>query len=95
MMLFDMERATVVYCLVDTPKETPGGEKLLHEWDNNTLHQFDGIVDPKKRISISETIYRDLKIEQKIRERYVVANRYYQDYLEELRSKSEELKVKN
>ena len=60
MMLFNIERATVVYCLVDTPKETPGGEKLLHEWDNNTLHQFDGRVDPKKRVSMSETIYREI-----------------------------------
>lgn len=86
MMLFNIERATVAYCLVDTPKVTPGGERLLHEWDNYTLHQFDGVVDAKKRISMSETIYRDLKIEHKIRERYEVANRYYQDYLKELKS---------
>ena len=59
---------------------------MLHEWDNYTLHQFDGVVDAKKRVSMSETIYRDLKIEHKIRERYEVANRYYQDYLKELKS---------
>ena len=84
MMLFDIESATVVYCLVDTPEQTPGGEALLHEWDDWSLHLVDGRVDEKKRISVSETIFRDLRIEHKIHERYKVANRYYQDYLEEL-----------
>ena len=87
MMLFGIERALVSYCLVDTPTETPNGDLLLHKWDDRSLHTFDGIVDCGKRVSMSEVIERDISIEQKMRERYEIANRYYQKYLEELHKK--------
>ena len=87
MMLFGKNRAAVSYCLVDTPNETPDGDLLLSKWDDCTLHRFDGIVDAHKRVSTSEVIERDKSIEQKMLERYVVANRYYQRYLEELHNK--------
>lgn len=83
MMLFEVNRAVVSYCLVDTPDK----EQFLNEWDNRALHRFDGVVDAKKRVSTSEVIVRDKSIEQQMRERYVVANRYYQSYLEELYKK--------
>ena len=84
MMLFGVNTTVVSYCLVDTPAETPKGELLLHKWDDRSLHTFDGIVDARKRISLSEIIERDLSIEQQMKERYEVANRYYQQYLAEL-----------
>ena len=84
MMLFGISRAVVAYCLVDTPKETPGGDKLLNSWDNWALHLVDGKVDARKRISTSEVIERDQSIEQKMLERYAIANQYYQNYLEEI-----------
>ena len=87
MMLFGKNRAAVSYCLVDTPSETPQGDVLLNKWDDCSLHRFDGIVDAQKRVSTSEVIERDRSIEQKMLERYVVANRYYQHYLEELINK--------
>ena len=87
MMLFGKNKAAVSYCLVDTPSETPQGDVLLNKWDDCTLHRFDGIVDAQKRVSIAEVMERDTTIEQKMLERYVVANRYYQRYLEELHNK--------
>lgn len=84
MMLFGVNTAVVSYCLVDTPSETPKGEPLLHKWDDRSLHRFDGIVDARKRVSLSEMIERDFAIEQQMKERYAVANRYYQKYLAEL-----------
>lgn len=87
MMLFGMESAVVSYCLVDTPQETPDGAPLLHKWDDYSLHRLEGIVDEKKRISVSDVIERDRAIEQNMRERYEVANRYYLGYLQELNSK--------
>ena len=82
-MLFDIDKAVVSYCLVDTPQT----DLLLDRWDNTTLHRFDGIVDAKKRVSLSQVIERDHAIEQQMREQYMVANSYYQSYLEELYNK--------
>ena len=87
MMLFGTSRAVVSYCLVDTPTVTPKGERLLNHWDDYTLHRFDGKVPPHKRVSCSQTIERDPTMEQEMLQRYVVANRYYQNYLEELHKK--------
>ena len=84
MMLFGIDKAVVSYCLVDTPAKTPDGVLLLNKWDDHTLHQFDGKVREQKRVSVSETIERDASIEQKMLERYAVANQYYQNYLEEI-----------
>ena len=95
MMLFGINKAVVSYCLVDTPEVTPDGVWLLNKWDDHTLHQFDGKVREQKRVSVSETIERDATIEQKMLERYAVANQYYQKYLEELIGKNEELRVKS
>ena len=87
MMLFEIDTAQVSYCLVDTPMEAPDGEILLHYWDDYLLHKFEGSVDPKKRVSVSNLMERDLGIEEKMLQRYEVANSYYQKYVEELCSK--------
>ena len=87
MMLFDCDRAVVSYCLVDTPQSTPSGDPLLNKWDDYSLHRFEGIVDPQKRVSTSEVILRDKQIEQQMLYRYKVANSYYRNYLEEIYNK--------
>ena len=83
MMLFDIDRAVVSYCLVDTPNS----DLFLNRWDNKTLHRFDGIVEEKKRVTVSEIIERDLAIEQQMKEQYALANIFYKNYLEELYNK--------
>lgn len=87
MMLFGINKAEVCYCLIDTPKTTPSGIRLLNQWDDMSIHSFHGIVPEHKRISISKVIERDDAIEQKMLERYNVANRFYQNYLEEIYNK--------
>lgn len=83
MMLFDIDRAVVSYCLVDTPNS----DLFLNRWDNKTLHRFDGIVEEKKRVTVSEIIERDLALEQQMKEQYALANIFYKNYLEELYNK--------
>ena len=83
MMVCDVQRAFVCYCMVDTPH----GDVLLDKWDDMMLHNLENKVVAHKRISISEVIERDLFIEQKMRERYAIANRYFQNYLEEIYNK--------
>lgn len=87
MMLFGKNKAAVSYCLVDTPSKTPQGDVLLNKWDDYRLHRFDGIVDAHKRVSTSEVMERDTSIEHKMVQQYEIANRYYQNYLEELYNK--------
>lgn len=87
MMLFGVSTARMSFCLVDTPKVNSNGEPLLYKWDDISLHTFDGIVDSRKRVSLSKIIERDISIEQNMRERYAVANRYYQKHLAELHYK--------
>jgi hypothetical protein len=60
-------------------------DSLLKEWDNKKIHKVDHI-DPAQRIS-TVTIERDEDIEAKMLERYEVANRYYKQYLTELKGK--------
>ena len=87
MMLFGVNTSRVSYCLVDTPIETPDGDHMLNRWDDRSLHRFEGRVDAQKRVSISEVIEREISFEHKMMERYEIANRYYQNYLEELYKK--------
>lgn len=87
MMLFGLNKSFVSYCLVDTPRTTANGEILLNRWDDWSLHRFDGAIEPQKRVSTSEVIERDKSIEQRMVERYVVANKQYQIYLEEIINK--------
>jgi len=79
MMLWNKPKASIKYCMISTP------DALLKDWDNQSIHKVDHI-EPTKRIS-SVSFERDEAIEEKIIERYEVANRYYQQYLKELTSK--------
>lgn len=79
MILWNAPRATVDFCLVDTPPE------LLSDYDNWELHEVDHI-DPVKRIT-SVSIERDETIEDEILERYKWANHFYHECMNELKSK--------
>ena len=79
MMLYNKPKACIKYCMVTTP------EALLKDWDNRDIHKVDHI-DPKDRIT-SVSIERDEELEAKMLERYEVANRYYKEYLNELKTK--------
>lgn len=79
MMLWNKPKASIQYCMISTP------DALLKDWDNQAIHKVDHI-EPTKRVS-SVSFERDEAIEAKMLERYEVANRYYQDYLTELKSK--------
>jgi hypothetical protein len=79
MMLWNKPKASIKYCMVSTP------DALLKDWDNQAIHKVDHI-DATKRIS-SVSFERDEAIEAKILERYEVANRYYKQYLTELKAK--------
>lgn len=80
MMLFEKETAKIIFCLVDTPDE------LLSDWDDELIHKISHIA-PNKRITYSQTFTRCLEIENKIKERYALANEYYKKILIELKNK--------
>jgi hypothetical protein len=79
MMLYNKPQASIRYCMISTP------DSLLKDWDNRDIHKVDKI-DPNARVS-TVTIDRDVEIEAKIKERYVIANKYYQQYLNEIINK--------
>ena len=79
MLLWNKPQASIRYCMVSTP------EALLKDWDDRSIHKVDHI-DPARRVT-TVTIERDKDIELKMLERYEVANKYYQMYLNELKAK--------
>ena len=79
MMLWNKPQASIRYCMISTP------DSLLKDWDDRKIHKVDGI-DPTRRVS-TVTIERDEALEAKMIERYEVANKYYQMYLNELKNK--------
>lgn len=80
MLLWDKPEAKIRYCMISTP------DYLLKDWDNESIHKVDEI-DPEARIS-TVTIQRDKDLEAEIKERYEIANKYYQQYWNELNKKS-------
>lgn len=81
MLLFDCESAEVAYCMVNTP------EDLLTKFDNTDLHIVDFIED-SKLITVSETIYRDAEIEEKIKSRCEEAINYYYEIIRKIDEKN-------
>jgi hypothetical protein len=79
MMLWNKPKASIRYCMISTP------DSLLKDWDNKKIHKVDHI-DPASRIS-TVSIERDEALEEKMLERYEVANKYYKQYLNELLNK--------
>ena len=89
MLLFDKPEAKVHYCMVSTRGYVfdEKGDKvfLLNDWDDLSLHQVDKI-DPSKRITTVE-IKRDKSLEEDMKAQYDIANKYYQQYWNELNNK--------
>jgi hypothetical protein len=79
MMLCDKESAELIYCMIDTD------DFLLSDWDNKTIHKVSHI-EPKKRITVLE-YERNTSIEEAIRERLLACTEYYNEYIEQLKSK--------
>lgn len=73
MHLFDVEKATVAYCMVDTPEHLIG-------YENEELHLVSHKLPPELRIT-RVTYMRDLTLEKKLIERCCIAQEYV---LEEL-----------
>ena len=79
MMLTGADVAFVDYCLITTPEE------LLTDWDDWELHHVDHIPITKRVTSVR--IERDLEIEQKMLDKYELANTLYQGFIHELNKK--------
>lgn len=78
MMLYNKDKASVCYCMVDTPEE-------LRTWENAQLHEVSHIA-PEKRVTML-SFERDLEIEKHIEEKCKVAIEYYKEYINKLNSK--------
>ena len=78
MMLYNKQKASVVYCMVDTPEDLRG-------WENEQLHNVSHIA-PEKRIT-SISFERDLEIEKLITEKCTEAIKFYSEYINQLNNK--------
>lgn len=78
MMLYNVPKASVCYCIVDTPEELIG-------WENKQLHLVEHIA-PEKRVTML-TIERDEQIEADIKEKCLVAIDFYYEYIRKLEAK--------
>lgn len=78
MMLYNKPKASVCYCMVDTPEE-------LRAWENPQLHEVSHIA-PEKRITML-SFERDLEIEKKIIQRCEEALKFYSNYINQLNLK--------
>lgn len=78
MMLYNKQKASVCYCMVDTPEE-------LRAWENPQLHEVSHIA-PEKRITML-SFERDLEIEKKIIQRCEEALKFYSNYINQLNLK--------
>jgi len=78
MMLYNKSKASVIYCMVDTPDD-------LCTWENQSLHKVSHI-EPTKRIT-SLSFERDEKIEADIIEKCKAAIEFYSEYINQLNNK--------
>jgi len=78
MMLYNKPKASVIYCMVDTPDE-------LCTWENQSLHKVSHIDSTKRITSLS--FERDEKIEADIIEKCKAAIEFYSEYINQLNNK--------
>lgn len=78
MMLYDVDRFVVDYCLIDTPDDLIG-------YENKEKHIV-SFIPAKKRVT-SVFIDRDEKIEALILKRWELANEKYKELVDQLRNK--------
>lgn len=84
MLLFDKPEAKVHYCMISTP------DYLLKPWELENastmkIHKVDHI-SPSARIT-SVSLSRDKALEEDMKAQYDIANKYYQEYWNELSKK--------
>lgn len=79
MMLYNKDKAEVIYCLTSTPN------LLLGYGDNEELHNVEHIDVADRMTSV--VIERDKAIEEEIKEQYLEANKYYKECMAELENK--------
>lgn len=79
MMLYGRSKASVCYCIVDTPDE-------LCKYENQSLHKVSHI-DAFHRVTLL-TIERDLEIEKLIEEKCYAAIDFYYNYIQKLENKN-------
>lgn len=80
MMLYDIEFASLVYCMIDTPSE------LLNDWDNHSIHKVSHIA-PEHRVT-TLSFRRDETLEEEIKERCIAAQEFYKEYINQLNNKN-------
>lgn len=78
MMLFNVDKAMLAYCMVDTPEH-------LRSYESEELHMVSHI-DPTKRVTML-TIERDEKIEQDIIEKCNASLDYYYELITKYNNK--------
>lgn len=79
-ILYEKPKGKIAYGLVDTPLD------LINDWDNQDLH-FVSHIEPSKRITYSSDIVLMVEDRTAIRDRYVHANAYYKELINELNNK--------
>lgn len=79
LMLYDKPTAELIYCMVTT------WDEFLNEWENLQVHRVDHI-DPSKRITVLN-FDRDQDKENQMIERLNQASDYYEEYLQQLKTK--------
>ena len=78
MMLYNKEKASVCYCMVDTPED-------LITFEQVQLHEVSHIA-PEKRITML-SFTRDLNIEKEIEEKCKASIEFYKEYINKLENK--------
>jgi len=78
MYLYNVERATLAYCMVNTPSDLIG-------YESEELHRVRDT--PIQSLVTMLTIERDLELEQKMLERSAVAIEYYKQYINQINEK--------
>ena len=81
MMLYDVNYATLAYCMVNTPSA------LLKPWDSEYIHRVEHI-EPRLRVSILE-FERDKELENKIIKKVEACRVFYNEYKKQLLSKND------
>lgn len=78
MMLYNKEKASVCYCMVDTPED-------LITFEQVQIHEVSHIA-PEKRITML-SFTRDLNIEKEIEEKCKASIEFYKEYINKLENK--------
>jgi hypothetical protein len=75
MWLWNVDKAAIAYCLVNTPEELVG-------YENPAIHMVDHI-NPELRVTFVK-YERDKSLEEKIQSKVEAARLYYQEVIEQI-----------